>query len=147
MYTVDNFIATVTSKYKPPKNDLHLLDETRLDGTIGSGNEASYVQTLSHRLKHRAHHHFQLIRVYFNYSSLKVAHNHLQSVVTHVQVRVMDGCPAIGVVPIKNNRYMTTVLLNYCVLIDCFTLDKLLSSLELALLARLQEVYFWIYSS
>ena len=84
MYTVDNFIATVTSKYKPPQNDLHLLNEARLDGTIGSGDEAIYVQTLSRRLKHGAHHHSQLMRVYINYLSLKVLHIHMQSVVTHL---------------------------------------------------------------
>ena len=68
--------------------------------------------------------------------------------VTHVQARVIEGCLAIGQLQNKTNPYtMITALLNYCVQVNCFTLDKLLNSLELASLACLQEVYFWIYSS
>ena len=89
------------------------------------------------------------VHIYINYMYIYtlITHHysatHMQSVVTHLQAGVMEGCPAISRARIKTKCYtMTTALLNYYVWVDCFILDKLLNSLELASLARLQGAHF-----
>ena len=57
----------------------------------------------------------------------------MQSVVIHLRAGIVQGCPANG---IPNTCAIT--ILNYSVRVDCFSLDELPHSIELASFAGFQ---------
>ena len=69
----------------------------------------------------------------------------MQSVVIRLRARIVERCPAFDIIITTTNLDHMITTLNYCALIDGFSVDELQNSLELAVSAGVQELYLWIF--